>query len=106
MQNLQVIVNKSRAEYRAIISKVPLQIEDLNRIPKISDDIKSMLRSNVKVFLGKEAPYCYLSRIENSYAELTLGYNLKHMVPTPSLKQIHIMLIRFSTNPFCLLNAF
>ncbi|KAL2336010.1 hypothetical protein Fmac_010456 [Flemingia macrophylla] len=75
----QVIVNKSRAEYRAIITKIPLQTEDLSKIPQISDDVKSMLRSNVKVFLGKDVPYCFLSRIESSYAELTLGYNLKHM---------------------------
>ncbi|CAJ1950195.1 unnamed protein product [Sphenostylis stenocarpa] len=75
----QVIVNKSRAEYRAIITKIPLQTEDLSKIPQISDDVKSMLKSNAKVFLGKDVPYCFLSRIESSYAELTLGYNLKHM---------------------------
>ncbi|TKY63956.1 Mechanosensitive ion channel protein 1 [Spatholobus suberectus] len=80
----QVIVNKSRAEYCAIITKIPLQTEDLSKIPQISDDVKNMLRSNAKVFLGKDVPYCFLSRIESSYAELTLGYNLKHMVPYPS----------------------
>ncbi|XP_058754308.1 mechanosensitive ion channel protein 1, mitochondrial-like [Vicia villosa] len=75
----QVIVNKSRAEYRAIITKIPLQIEDLSRISEISNDVKSMLTSNAKVFLGKDVPYCFLSRVESSFAELTLGYNLKHM---------------------------
>ncbi|KAK7349496.1 hypothetical protein VNO77_06910 [Canavalia gladiata] len=75
----QVIVNKSRAEYRAIMTKIPLQTEDLSKIPQISDDVKSMLRSNAKLFLGKDVPYCFLSRIESSYAELTLGYNLKNM---------------------------
>ncbi|CAI8607572.1 unnamed protein product [Vicia faba] len=75
----QVIVNKSRADYRAIITKIPLQIEDLSKIPQISNDVKSMLASNAKVFLGKDVPYCFLSRIESSFAELTLGYNLKHM---------------------------
>ncbi|XP_068477849.1 mechanosensitive ion channel protein 1, mitochondrial-like isoform X2 [Phaseolus vulgaris] len=78
-EKFPVIVNKSRAEYRAIISKIPLQTEDLSKIPQISDDVKSMLRSNAKVFLGKDVPYCFLSRIESSFAELTLGYNLKHM---------------------------
>ena len=76
----QVIVNKSRAEWRAIVTKIPLQINDLDKIPQISNDIKSMLRSHSKVFLGKDAPYCFLSRIESSFAELTLGCNLKHMV--------------------------
>lgn len=80
MPTLQVIVNKSRAQYRAVVTKIPLQIEDLSKIPHISDDVKNMLRSNAKVFLGKDVPFCFLSRIENSFAELTLGYNLKHMV--------------------------
>ncbi|XVF80111.1 hypothetical protein PTKIN_Ptkin15bG0044300 [Pterospermum kingtungense] len=63
----QVIANKSRAQWRAVVTKIPLQIEDLDKIPKISDDIKSMLRSYSKVFLGKEALYCFLSHIETSY---------------------------------------
>ncbi|KAA8520670.1 hypothetical protein F0562_015058 [Nyssa sinensis] len=75
----QVIVNKSRAHWRAIGTKIPLQIGDFDKIPQISDDIKNMLRSNPKVFLEKEPPYCFLSRIERSYAELTLGCNLKQM---------------------------
>ncbi|WJX92624.1 U2 snRNP complex subunit msl1 [Trifolium repens] len=75
----QVIVNKSRADYRAIITKIPLQIEDLSKIPQISNDINNMLTSNAKVFLGKDVPYCFLSHIESSFAELTLGYNLKNM---------------------------
>uniref|UniRef100_A0A7C9CEQ5 Mechanosensitive ion channel MscS domain-containing protein n=1 Tax=Opuntia streptacantha TaxID=393608 RepID=A0A7C9CEQ5_OPUST len=79
MFSSQVIVNKSRAEWRAFVSKIPLQLGSLENIPPISDKIKSMLRSYPKVFLGREAPYCYLSRIEVSYAELTLGCNLKHM---------------------------
>lgn len=61
-------------------TKIPLQSDNLDKIPQISDDIKNMLRSNSKIFLGKEAPYCFLSRVERSYAELTIGCNLKHMV--------------------------
>ncbi|KAL8138534.1 hypothetical protein V2J09_004535 [Rumex salicifolius] len=75
----QVIVNKSRAKWRSTFKKIPIQIEDVSKIPEISEDIKSMLRSNPKVFLGKEAPYCFLSRIESSFAELTLGCNLNRM---------------------------
>lgn len=74
----QVIVNKSRAGWRAMATKIPLQIGDFDKIPQISDDIKSMLRSNSNVFLEKEAPYCYLSRVERSYAELTIGCNLRY----------------------------
>ncbi|KAK3194747.1 hypothetical protein Dsin_026057 [Dipteronia sinensis] len=79
MFSSQVIVNKSRAQWRSMATKIPIEINDCDRIPKISEDIKSFLRSNSKVFLGKEAPYCYLSRIESSFAELTLGCNLKNM---------------------------
>ncbi|KEH18821.1 putative mechanosensitive ion channel MscS, LSM domain-containing protein [Medicago truncatula] len=75
----QVIVNKSRAEYRAILTKIPLQTEDFSKIPHIANDVKGMLTSNAKVFLEKDVPCCFLSRIESKYAELTLGYNLKNM---------------------------
>ncbi|PRQ58235.1 putative mechanosensitive ion channel MscS, LSM domain-containing protein [Rosa chinensis] len=76
----QVIVNKSRAQWRGIVTRIPLQInDDLDKVPQISDDIKSMLRSHPKVFLGKEVPYCFLSRLESSFGELTLGCNLKQM---------------------------
>lgn len=75
----QVIVNKSRAQFRAMVTKIPIQSQDLDIVPQISDDIKNMLRSNSKVFLEKEAPYCFLSHVENSYSELTVGCNLTHM---------------------------
>ncbi|TYJ04780.1 hypothetical protein E1A91_A12G116700v1 [Gossypium mustelinum] len=75
----QVIVNKSRARWRAVVTKIPLLIEDLDKVPEISNEIKSMLKSNSKVFLGKEVPYCFLSHVEGSYAELTVGCNLRHM---------------------------
>ncbi|KAH6779916.1 Mechanosensitive ion channel protein [Perilla frutescens var. hirtella] len=75
----QVIVNKSRAKFRSMVRKIPLQIDDIDKISLISENIKSMLRSNSKVFLGKEPPYCFLSQIERSYAELTFGCNLKQV---------------------------
>lgn len=75
----QAIINKSRAQWRASLKKIPVRIGDLQKIPLVSEEIKSMLRSNPNVYLEKDAPYCYLSRIENSFAELTLGCNLKNM---------------------------
>ncbi|XP_054782424.1 mechanosensitive ion channel protein 1, mitochondrial-like [Prosopis cineraria] len=75
----EVVVIKSRVEWHSMISKIPVRVEAINRISRIKDDIKSMLATNPKVLSGKGSPYCYLSRIETSYAELTLGYNLKHM---------------------------
>lgn len=73
-------MNKSRAKYRAMITKIPLEISDFDKIPGISEDIKRMLKSNTNVFIEEEVPYCFLSRIERSFAELTIGCNLKTMV--------------------------
>ncbi|XP_020084830.1 mechanosensitive ion channel protein 1, mitochondrial isoform X2 [Ananas comosus] len=75
----QVIVNKSRAQWRASVTKVPLRIKDIEKIPPVSEEIKAMLRANPNIFLGNDAPCCYLSRLEVSFAELTIGCNLKAM---------------------------
>ncbi|KAF7138231.1 hypothetical protein RHSIM_Rhsim07G0012400 [Rhododendron simsii] len=74
---IKVIINKSC--WHSMVTKIPLQKDDLGKIPQISEDIKSMMRSNSKVFLEKEPPFCFLSRIERSFGELTLGCSLKHM---------------------------
>uniref|UniRef100_A0A7N0TWD6 Mechanosensitive ion channel MscS domain-containing protein n=1 Tax=Kalanchoe fedtschenkoi TaxID=63787 RepID=A0A7N0TWD6_KALFE len=79
MFSSQVIVNKSRAQWRAMVTKIPMQVDNLNKIPEIANAIKSMLKSNPDVSLVNEAPYCYLSYIESTYAELTIGCNLKYM---------------------------
>uniref|UniRef100_A0A2P2ISB9 Uncharacterized protein MANES_01G254000 n=1 Tax=Rhizophora mucronata TaxID=61149 RepID=A0A2P2ISB9_RHIMU len=75
----QVIVNKSRAQCRTMVTKIPLKLDNLGKVPQISNDIKSMLKLYPKVYLEREAPYCFLSRVESSFAELTLGCNLKYM---------------------------
>uniref|UniRef100_A0A1D1ZJT1 Mechanosensitive ion channel protein 1, mitochondrial n=1 Tax=Anthurium amnicola TaxID=1678845 RepID=A0A1D1ZJT1_9ARAE len=75
----QVIVNKTRAQFRALMKTIPFCIDDLEKIPNVSESIKSMLKSHPAVVSGREAPYCFLSRIEDSYAELTIGCNLKNM---------------------------
>lgn len=75
----QAIVNKSRAGWRAMVSKIPVQIDDFDKIPQISEEINNMMKSNANVFLEREQPYCYLSRVERSFTELSLGCNLKQM---------------------------
>ncbi|XP_028552094.1 mechanosensitive ion channel protein 1, mitochondrial isoform X3 [Dendrobium catenatum] len=75
----QVIVNKSRAKLRACMKNIAIQIDDLQKVPYVTEEIKSMLCSNPSVSLEKDTPYCFLSRIENSFFELTLGCNLKNM---------------------------
>ncbi|KAK9757897.1 hypothetical protein RND81_01G193900 [Saponaria officinalis] len=75
----QVIVNKSRGEWRGFVRRIPLQFDNLEKVPLAADDIKSMLNSYPKVFLEQDAPYCYLSQIGASFAELTVGCNLKRL---------------------------
>nr|XP_043626441.1 mechanosensitive ion channel protein 1, mitochondrial-like [Erigeron canadensis] len=75
----QAIVNKSRVGWRAMVSTIPVQIDDFDKIPLISEEIENMMKANANVFLEKDQPYCYLSRVERSFAELSLGYNLKQM---------------------------
>ncbi|KAL6651256.1 hypothetical protein ACP70R_010181 [Stipagrostis hirtigluma subsp. patula] len=75
----QMIVNRSRADWRASSTKIPIRIEDIEKVPAVSEEIKVMLRSNPNVSFESDAPYCYLSRLESSYGELTIGYNLKNM---------------------------
>ncbi|GJN26659.1 hypothetical protein PR202_gb14608 [Eleusine coracana subsp. coracana] len=76
----QMIVNRSRASWRASVTKIPIRIEDIEKVPSVSEDIKEMVRSNPNVSFESDAPYCYLSRLESSYGELTIGCNLKNMV--------------------------
>ncbi|CAN1781400.1 Mechanosensitive ion channel protein 1, mitochondrial [Linum perenne] len=44
----QVIVNKSRARFRAMVKQIPVVVDDVHKIGKISTDIESMLKSNPK----------------------------------------------------------
>ncbi|VAH34961.1 unnamed protein product [Triticum turgidum subsp. durum] len=69
----QIIVNRSRAQWRVSVTKIPIKLEDIEKVPAVAEEIKSMLRSNPKVISETDAPYCYLSRLESSYGELVIG---------------------------------
>ncbi|KAL5718657.1 hypothetical protein ACHQM5_011536 [Ranunculus cassubicifolius] len=75
----QWIMNKSRAKWRAVVKRIPLRIDCLEKAPEISNEIKSLLNSNPKVFMGNGVPYCSITRVESQYAELTIGCNLIQM---------------------------
>ncbi|KAJ0974444.1 hypothetical protein J5N97_016409 [Dioscorea zingiberensis] len=75
----QVIVNKSRAQWQSFLTKIPIRTDDIEVVPLISEAIVTMLKSNPKVNLENDAPYCFLSLIESSRAELTIGCNLVKM---------------------------
>ncbi|OEL29055.1 Mechanosensitive ion channel protein 1, mitochondrial, partial [Dichanthelium oligosanthes] len=70
---IKMIVNKSRAQWHVSVAKLPLRTEDIEKISAITEEIKAMLVSNPKI----DAPYCYLSRLEGSRGELTIGCNIK-----------------------------
>jgi mechanosensitive ion channel protein 1/2/3 len=75
-----MIVNKSRAQWHASLMKIPIKIDEIEKIPLISEEIKAKLKSNQKVFLQRGAPFCHLSRVEGSLGDLTIGCNLIAMV--------------------------
>jgi MscS family membrane protein len=60
----------------ASVAKLPIRIEDIEKVPAITEEIKVMLTSNSKI----DAAYCYLSRLEISSGELTIGCNIKSTV--------------------------
>lgn len=78
--SFQIIVNKSRAQWHASLMQIPVKIEEIEKIPLISEEIKAYLKSNPNVFLGRDAPFCYLSHLEGSLGDLTIGCNLRAMV--------------------------
>ena len=80
LNNLQIIVNRSRAQSRVSVTKIPIRLEDIEKVPALSEEIKAMLRSNPKVILETDAPYCHLSKLEDSYGEIVLGCILPKMV--------------------------
>ncbi|KAL6634919.1 hypothetical protein ACP70R_027590 [Stipagrostis hirtigluma subsp. patula] len=69
----QMIVNKSKALWRVSVVKLPVRLEDIEKIPAITEEIKATLMSNPKI----DAPYCYLSRLESSHGEVSIGCNIK-----------------------------
>ncbi|CAM0903231.1 unnamed protein product [Alopecurus aequalis] len=75
----QMIVNRSRAQSRVSVTRIPIRLEDIEKVPALSQEIKAMLRSNAKVILDTDAPYCHLSKLENSYGELVIGCILQKM---------------------------
>ncbi|MCO5551863.1 hypothetical protein L7F22_005369 [Adiantum nelumboides] len=72
----QVIVNKSRATWRAFTVKIPVQLSDYEKIPQITQEIKNMLKSHPSVTLQNGVPLCYASRVAGNALEITVSCNL------------------------------
>lgn len=76
----EVIVNKPpQAPWHAMVSKIFLDQDEFDKIPRISEEIVNMMRSNSNVFLDKyRQPYCFLDKVD-TYCELALKCYLKQM---------------------------
>lgn len=77
---MQVIINKSRARYRAYSFNLPVHIQDLEKIPSITSEIRHMIESHPKVFLEKEKPRCYVSQVGPLSLNIAVTCNLIPMV--------------------------
>lgn len=75
----QVIVNKSRATWRGMVAIVPIQLDDFEEIPNITEAIKRMLKNNPKVFLERESPHCFVSQIGSPFWDITVNCNIQPM---------------------------
>jgi small-conductance mechanosensitive channel len=75
----QVIINKSRARWRGLSLNLPVRLTDFDKIPSITANIRSMLNSHPRVFLGKEKPRCYVSQVGPSSLIIAISCNLKPM---------------------------
>lgn len=75
----QVIINKSRARYRGYSFNLPVHIQDLEKIPGITSEIRQMLTSHPKVYLEKENPRCHVSQVGPSSLNIAVTCNLKPM---------------------------
>ena len=80
MQAWQVIVNKSRVQWRGMAFTLPMRLQDLDRVPTISAEVRKMPTKHPKVYLETELPRCHVIRIGGLSLELNVTCNLKPMV--------------------------
>ncbi|CAH1415964.1 unnamed protein product [Lactuca virosa] len=71
----QVFVNKPMPPWHAMVSKIYVEKDELEKVRKITDEIPDMMRSNPNVYLEEQQPYCEVSL--GNYFELTIGCYLK-----------------------------
>lgn len=59
---------------------LPIQIQDLDKIPVVTSDIREMLMSYPKIFLENEKPRCHVSQVGPSSLNIAITCNLRPMV--------------------------
>lgn len=75
----QVIINKSRARYRGYSFNLPVHIQDLEKVPGITHEIRQMMLSHPRVYLENEKPRCHVSQVGPSSLNIAVTCNLKPM---------------------------
>jgi MscS family membrane protein len=75
----QVIINKSRARYRGYSFNLPVHIQDLEKVPGITHEIRQMILSHPRVYLENEKPRCHVSQVGPSSVNIAVTCNLKPM---------------------------
>jgi len=68
---------------------LPIRLQDLNRVPTISAEVRKMLTEHPKVYLETELPRCHVSRVVGLSLELNVTCNLKPMVQCSTLTTLH-----------------
>lgn len=75
----EVIVNLTRAPWRVLSLKVPIGLQDFEKIEKITGEVRSLLNNHPKVYLGEDKPRCSVSRFGAAATELVIVCNIKLM---------------------------
>ncbi|BBM98867.1 mechanosensitive ion channel protein 1/2/3 [Marchantia polymorpha subsp. ruderalis] len=75
----QVIVNKSRAPWRAVATKIPIHLKDYEKVPEITQEIRAMLNRHPQVHLGEDKPRCSVAQFTPSSIEIAITCNVNPM---------------------------
>jgi hypothetical protein len=72
---MQVIVNRSRATVRSYVIKIPIKIDDAEKILVFTREVSLMLKTNTLLILKAEGPSCYVSRVGKLYGEMVISFD-------------------------------
>lgn len=75
--NGQGIVNESRYPTHTMKTDIFVNIDKFEKIPKICEEIRDLMRCNSNVYLDEDQPYCYLSLVAPLSVKISLGCKLK-----------------------------
>jgi hypothetical protein len=71
---------------------LPIRLQDLDKVPSITANVRNMLMEHPKVYLETEMPRCHVTKVGGLSIELTISCNLKPMVSLWALMWITLVL--------------